>query len=348
MATVAITREKEEQGCASVFASPAVLQEALAAGGYVTDERTAHAAFYAARLNLPILLEGPAGAGKTEIAMALRRITGMRLIRLQCYEGITDKQAIGDFNRAMQDLYVLMNKDSGKAWEVIAEELTSSRFYMAGPLLDAIEADERCILLIDEIDKIPYAFEAMLLELLSVWQLSVPGRGTVDARTIPLTILTSNAVRELGDPLRRRCVYVVVQQPTAQMEAAIVARKSPHLNRRTHQFIAAFAEALRGWNMEKPPSISEMNNLAQAMDLMGWPVITPEMSELVYPLLVKRQGDLDRVRAKDQFTVLLETARENMIEAIAAEEAELAAAAESESPARPQLVPGEPEVNHAE
>jgi MoxR-like ATPase len=347
MATLPITREGEQADRASVFASPAVLQQALAAGGYVTDSKTAHAAFYAANLNLPILLEGPAGAGKTELAMAIRRITGMNLIRLQCYEGITDKQAIGDFNRAMQDLYVLLNRESGKPWDVIAQELTSNKFFMAGPLLEAIESPKRCILLIDEIDKIPNAFEAMLLELLSVWQLSVPGRGTVDATTIPLTILTSNAVRILGDPLRRRCVYIVVEPPTGEMEAAIVARKSPHLNRRTHQFIAGFARALRGWHMEKPPSISEMNNLAQAMDLMGWRTITPEMSELVYPLLIKKQEDLDRIRSKSMFATLLETAAEEMQMIIAREESVQADSDSTEPAPRPHREPGDAGADYA-
>ena len=202
MATQFATIELVNQRDDDMFASPHAVECALAQVGYITNSVTAHTIFYASTLKRPILQEGPAGAGKTELAVALSRASGMPLIRLQCYDGITDKQAIGDYNRAMQELYVLMNKHANRNWREVREEIMSREFYMSGPLLQAIEAPRRAILLIDEVDKIPHAFEALLLELLSVWQLSIPGLGTISATTIPFTILTSNAEREIGDPLR--------------------------------------------------------------------------------------------------------------------------------------------------
>jgi MoxR-like ATPase len=291
-----------------MFASHQAVQRALGNVGYITNLVTTHTIFYASHLRRPILQEGPAGAGKTELAVSLSRASGMPLVRLQCYDGISDKEAIGEYNRAMQELYVLINKEANRDWRQLREEIVSREFFIAGPLLQAIEAPERVILLIDEIDKIPHAFEAMLLELLSVWQLSVPGLGTITAKTIPFTILTSNAEREIGDPLRRRSLYLLLEHPSAMQQATIVARKSPTLSPRTHLFIAGFAHALRAFNLEKPPSISEMNDLAQVMEMMGWPVLTPELSEVVYPLLVKRTKDLSRMRTKDQFASILATA----------------------------------------
>ena len=250
MATQFATIELVNQRDDDMFASPHAVECALAQVGYITNSVTAHTIFYASTLKRPILQEGPAGAGKTELAVALSRASGMPLIRLQCYDGITDKQAIGDYNRAMQELYVLMNKHANRNWREVREEIMSREFYMSGPLLQAIEAPRRAILLIDEVDKIPHAFEALLLELLSVWQLSIPGMGTISAITIPFTILTSNAEREIGDPLRRRSLYLLLEHPTALQQAHIVSLKSPNLSPRTHLFIAAFARALRAFNLE--------------------------------------------------------------------------------------------------
>jgi len=314
MATQFATIESINQCDDDMFASPQAVECALSRVGYITNSVTAHTIFYALTLKRPILQEGPAGAGKTELAVALSRASCMPLIRLQCYDGITDKQAIGDYNRAMQELYVLMNKDANRNWRVVREEIMSREFFMSGPLLQATEAPQRAILLIDEVDKIPHAFEALLLEVLSVWQLSIPGMGTIAATTIPFTILTSNAEREIGDPLRRRSLYLLLDHPTALQQAHIVSLKSPKLSPRTHAFIAAFAQALRAFNLEKPPSISEMNDLAQAMDMMGWPVLVPEVSELVYPLLVKRTKDLGKMRTKEQFAAILGSAFKYLIE----------------------------------
>lgn len=304
--------ESSLQEADGMFSSPEAVLQAFAKVGYITNDVTAHTVYYAAKKNIPILQEGPAGAGKTELAVSLSRASGMPIIRLQCYDGITDKEAIGDYSRALQELYVYVNKGQDRSWKDTRADLMSRDFYVAGPLLQAIESPTQVILLIDEVDKIPHAFEANLLEILSAWQMSVPGLGTISATTIPFTILTSNDERVIGDPLRRRCLFLLLDHPSAQQQAQIVARKSPTLSARTHIFIAAFAEALRSFNLEKPPSISEMNNLAQVMEIMGWEVLTPELAEVVYPLLVKRPKDLRNMRTKEKFKALLSTTMGNI------------------------------------
>jgi MoxR-like ATPase len=294
-----------------MFSTPEKTLAALENVGYLTDVKTATTVYYAARLNKPILIEGPAGAGKTELADSVAKAGGMRFIRLQCYEGITDKQAIGDYNRAMQQLYVELKgkTTTGSDWDQIKEEIASRDFYMAGPLLEAIEAERRCVLLIDELDKVDHAFEALLLEILSAWQLSVPGLGTVPARSIPFVVLTSNQERILGNPLRRRSLYLQVEHPTPEREAAIVARCTPNCSPATHAFIAGFAQALRGYNLEKPPSISEMNDIAQALELLGYTEIEAEHKDIILPLIAKTEGDRNRLLMKQSFESIINVAK---------------------------------------
>src|SRR6516164_1536109 len=188
-----------------MFASPSETLAALESAGYFTDTKTATAVYLAGRINRAVLLEGPAGAGKTELAQSVARAYGAPLLRLQCYQGINEEKAIGQYDRGLQELYVLLMSRSGHPpdWAEIKREITGRSFFMAGPLLEAIEHEKRCVLLIDEIDKVDYAFEAMLLELLSVWQLTIPKLGTIKAKTIPFVVLTSNEERRIGDPNQR-------------------------------------------------------------------------------------------------------------------------------------------------
>ncbi|HEX4164819.1 MAG TPA: MoxR family ATPase, partial [Bryobacteraceae bacterium] len=223
-----------------MYATPGETLNALERAGYFTDLKTATTIYLAGKIHRPVMLEGPAGAGKTELANSVACAYGVPLLRLQCYQGINEEKAIGQYDRSLQELYVLLRSKSERTpdWAEIKREVTSRAYFMAGPLLEAIEQEKRCVLLIDEIDKVDYAFEAMLLELLSAWTLSIPKMGTVAATSIPHVFLTSNQERRLGDPLRRRSFYLVVEHPTAEREAAIVARRTPEAGEKTHQFIA--------------------------------------------------------------------------------------------------------------
>jgi MoxR-like ATPase len=290
-----------------MYASPDETLAALQSVGYFTDQKTATTVYLAGKLHRPIMLEGPAGAGKTELATSVSRAYDVPILRLQCYQGINEEKAIGQYDKSLQELYVLLmsKSDHTPDWAEIKREVTSRAYFMAGPLLEAIEQDQRCVLLIDEIDKVDYAFEAMLLELLSAWTLSIPKMGTVHATSIPYVFLTSNQERRLGDPLRRRSFYLVVEHPTAEREAAIVAKRTPE---KTHRFIAGLAKSLRAYTMEKPPSISEMNDVALAMRLLGIEQIRPEHKDIMLPLIAKTEGDRKRLLMKQAFESIVRIA----------------------------------------
>jgi MoxR-like ATPase len=298
---------------------------ALERAGYFTDLRTATTVYLAGKIHRPIILEGPAGAGKTELASSVALAYGEPLIRLQCYQGINEEKAIGQYDRSLQELYVLLMSKSDQTpdWAEIKKEVTSRSYFMAGPLLEAIEQERPCVLLIDEIDKVDYAFEAMLLELLSAWTLSIPKMGTVAATSIPHVFLTSNQERRLGDPLRRRSFYLVVEHPSAEREAAIVAKRTPDAGEETHRFIAGLAKSLRAYTLEKPPSISEMNDVALAMELLGIRRLSSEHKDFMLPLIAKTEGDRKRLLLKQAFESIVRMANRYADELIgAAKEAE--------------------------
>jgi MoxR-like ATPase len=293
-----------------MYSSPEETLAALESVGYFTDLKTATSVYLAGMIHRPIMLEGPAGAGKTELAASVARAYGVRLIRLQCYQGINEEKAIGQYDRSLQELYVLLMSRSERIpdWAEIKREVTSRSYFMAGPLLEAIEQEQRCVLLIDEIDKVDHAFEAMLLELLSAWTLSIPKMGTVQATSIPHVFLTSNQERRLGDPLRRRSFYLVVEHPTAEREAAIVASKTREAGKETHQFVAGLAKSLRAYTLEKPPSISEMNDVALAMELLGLTRLGREHKDIMLPLIAKTEGDRNRLLLKQCFESIVRLA----------------------------------------
>ena len=296
-----------------MFDSPKQALSALQGVGYFTDPKTATTVFLAAKINKPLLLEGPAGAGKTELAQSVARAAGTQLIRLQCYQGIDEEKAIGQFDKSLQELFVLLKtKTDGVCdWDQIRKDVTSRAFFLAGPLLTAIEQERRVVLLIDEIDKVDYAFEALLLELLSAWTISISKMGTVQATTLPFVFMTSNQERRLGDPLRRRSFYLRVEHPTPEREAAIVKNKTPTASAATHRFIAGLAKALRAFNLEKPPSISEMNDVAQAMQILSLEEISAFHKDIMLPLIVKTEGDRKRMLMKQAFEVVIHTAKKN-------------------------------------
>jgi len=300
-----------------VFSSIEELSGKLRATGYIADSVATTTVYLSAKLHKPLLLEGPAGSGKTQLAYAVADAADTTVERLQCYEGINEEKAIGRFDESLQRLCVELRAKSGNAdWQFLQAELHSQQFFSAGSLLRALQYDKPCVLLIDELDKVDHAFEALLLELLSVWQLSIPKLGTIKARSIPLVVLTSNEERRIGDPLRRRSFYLRVEHPTAEREAEIVALRTPDSTHEFHAGVAGLAKALRGWSLEKPPSVSEILDLAQALKVLGSEQITPEMRDILLPLLAKTEADRRKLLLRDGFASLIFDAQQYSAEAL--------------------------------
>ena len=300
-----------------MFSSLQELEGGLRASGYIADSVATTTVYLAARLQKPLLLEGPAGSGKTQLAYAVADAADTTVERLQCYEGINEEKAIGKFDEPLQRLCVeLKAKSANVDWESLRTELHSQQFFGAGPLLRALQCERPCVLLIDELDKVDHAFEALLLELLSVWQLSIPKLGTIKARSIPFVVLTSNEERRIGDPLRRRSFYLRVEHPTAEREAEIVALRTPDSTHEFHAGMAGLAKALRGWSMEKPPSVSEILDLAQALKVLGTEQITAEMRDILLPLLAKTEADRRKLLLRDGFASLIFDAQQYSAEAL--------------------------------
>ena len=300
-----------------MFSSLEEVSAGLRATGYIADSVASTTVYLAAKLHKPMLLEGPAGSGKTQLAYAVAEAARTMVERLQCYEGINEEKAIGKFDEPLQRLCVeLKSKSASVDWESLRTELHSQQFFGAGPLLRALQCERPCVLLIDELDKVDHAFEALLLELLSVWQLSIPKLGTIKARSIPFVVLTSNEERRIGDPLRRRSFYLRVEHPTAEREAEIVALRTPDSTHEFHAGMAGLAKALRGWSMEKPPSVSEILDLAQALKVLGSEQITPEMRDILLPLLAKTEADRRKLLLRDGFASLIFDAQQYSAEAL--------------------------------
>ena len=300
-----------------MFSSLEEVSERLRSTGYIADSVATTTVYLAASLQKPLLLEGPAGSGKTQLAYAVADAADITVERLQCYEGINEEKAIGKFDEPLQRLCVeLKSKSANVDWESLRTELHGQQFFGAGLLLRALQCERPCVLLIDELDKVDHAFEAMLLELLSVWQLSIPKLGTIRAKSIPFVVLTSNEERRIGDPLRRRSFYLRVEHPTAEREAQIVGLRTPDSSREFHAGMAGLAKALRGWSLEKPPSVSEILDLAQALKVLGTEQITAEMRDILLPLLAKTEADRRKLLLRDGFASLIFDAQQYSAEAL--------------------------------
>jgi MoxR-like ATPase len=277
-------------------ASVGELTAILRQGGYLADRGLATALYVALELDRPVLLEGEVGVGKTEVAKVLAAVFGRQLIRLQCYEGIDTSQALYEWDYARQLLHIRALSERQVADEQAVEKLFGPRFLLERPLLAAIRAGDRAVLLIDEVDRADDEFEAFLLELLSDFQISIPEVGTVRAERPPLVVLTSNRTRELHDALKRRCLYHWIGYPPPDTETEIVLTRAPGVSEALTRKVVAAVNRLRELDLAKPPGVAETIDWARTLDVLGATELTPEMAADTLGAVVKERDDLDVVR----------------------------------------------------
>ncbi|HLL86440.1 MAG TPA: MoxR family ATPase [Thermoleophilaceae bacterium] len=275
-------------------ASAEAMATRLAEVGYLAGESAALVAFLATRLGKPVLVEGPAGVGKTELAKALSRASERRLVRLQCYEGLDEAKALYEWNYRKQ-LLRIQAEAADTGWEEVQEDIFGEDFLLSRPLLEAIAATDPVVLLIDEIDKTDQEFEAMLLEVLSDFQVSIPELGVVEARSRPLVLLTSNNSRELTEALKRRCLYLWLDYPDVERELEIVRLHAPELAETTARRLIEVVHMVRALDLKKPPSIAESIDWARALILLGAENLDASVFERTLSIIVKHRTDLDTV-----------------------------------------------------
>jgi len=284
----------------------------LEAAGYLPSREIATTVFLADRMEKPLLVEGPAGVGKTELALAFARASGRELIRLQCYEGLDEAKALYEWEYAKQLLYTQLLRDRigaavagaptlAEAADRIAAEgnvFFSERFLLPRPVLRAITSPVPSLLLIDEVDKADPELEAFLLEILSDWAVTVPELGTLRAKVVPRVVLTSNASRELSDALRRRCLHLHLDHPTQARELAIVRARVPEASEALARQVVAAAARLRGMDLRKSPSVAETLDWARALLVLGAEVLDARTLSDTLDVVLKHQADAERVRAR--------------------------------------------------
>jgi MoxR-like ATPase len=273
------------------FESVPAVREGLRGVDYLADEGIAGVVYLAERLQKPVLIEGPAGTGKTELAKSVARATGSRLIRLQCYEGLDESKALYEWNYKKQLLRIQAERNAA-GWSEIEENIFSEDFLLTRPLLEAIRADEDVVLLIDEVDRVEVETEALLLEVLSDYQVSVPELGTVAAKQIPLVFLTSNNTRELSEALKRRCLYLHVDYPDLEREKEIVLTKVPGVGENLADQIARIVRSIRQLELKKAPSVSETLDWARTLLLLGVENIDSEKAKETLHVLLKYRTDI--------------------------------------------------------
>jgi len=278
------------------FESPGAVNELLRGVGYLADESTAAVTFLGDRLGKPVLVEGPAGTGKTQLAKSVAEMTGARLIRLQCYEGLDESKALYEWNYKKQLLRIQAEQVTRQeeTWEELEEDIFSEPFLMPRPLLEAIRATDPVVLLIDEVDRVEVETEALLLEVLSDYQVSVPEMGTVKAKQIPLVFLTSNNTRELSEALKRRCLFLHLDYPPPEREREIVLAKVPGIEASLADQVVRTVELIRSLELKKAPSVSETLDWARTLVLLSVSHLDAATARETLNVLLKHRSDIER------------------------------------------------------
>lgn len=282
------------------FSSVDGVIERLRGADYLADTNIAGVVYLADRLEKPVLVEGPAGVGKTELAKAIARITDARLIRLQCYEGLDESKALYEWNYKKQLLRIQVDRDHEGSWEDVESDIFSEPFLLTRPLLEAIRAEEPVVLLIDEVDRVEIETEALLLEVLSDFQVSIPELGTIVGKQRPIVILTSNNTRELSEALKRRCLYLHIDYPDLEREKDIVRVRVPEIDEQLAEQVARVVRSVRQLELKKAPSISETIDWARTLIYLGKNEVDPEVIGETLHVLLKYQSDLAKARKELQ------------------------------------------------
>lgn len=278
------------------FKSVADVTERLAAVDYLADANIAGVIYLADRLEKPVLIEGPAGVGKTELAKAVASITDSRLIRLQCYEGLDEGKAIYEWNYKKQLLRIQADREHERDWETVESDIFSEQFLLERPLLEAIRSEEPVVLLIDEVDRVEVETEALLLEVLSDFQVSIPELGTVTGHQRPIVMLTSNNTRELSEALKRRCLFLHIDYPDLDREREIVRVRVPEIDDALAEQVAQVVRSIRALDIKKAPSISETIDWARTLLYLGHTQIDPQVITDTLHVLLKYQSDITKAR----------------------------------------------------
>lgn len=281
-----------------MFSSIEELQQKLAECEYITDRNVSTVVFLALKLQKPLLVEGPAGVGKTELAKVLAKATRSRLIRLQCYEGLDEAKALYEWNYQKQLLRLHIDQMQNKSWEEAKQDIFTPEFLLTRPLLEALLAEVPVVLLIDEVDKSDEEFESFLLEILSDYQVTIPELGTIKALHIPIVILTSNSFREFGDALKRRCIHLYLDYPTFERELDIIYLKVPGIKQALAQQLVRFVQTIRKQKLKKAPSIAETIDWAQALLTLGISSIDEEIIQSTISILLKYQSDIEKISSR--------------------------------------------------